>query len=397
MFKNIVSFTIIFFLIYDIHFQFMPYVTTGRIAFLYLLLTNFQSLKLLVKEYKNFLLIMFFLLFISLIQSIFSHDSTQSLRFFYFIIYVLICPLLLAYRINNFEKTSRFFLIAISFQSLILIYAFFNPSFKTVLETYIIYGGNFGVEDLYRSFGLSSSSGAALSLIQGLGTGIGFYILYSDKSRWKWLTIFLTVLCFFSTLFVGRTGLLVSFIFLSVYLMFSLKFINLFKYILIISLVSYFSFGDLLESNLNSIEGFKTDFFLRWISEGFDVQDNKTVDALLYKQPVPELTLQTLVIGTGTISENGVNTSGHDSGYIQTYYSLGLILTFLFYFSFFFYLKKNFTSLNIKLIYFLIILIFLLEMKEPFLFKYAEGFIIMSFLFSLKFSPVKNNKSLNFK
>jgi len=389
MFKNIVSFTIIFFLIYDMNFHFMPSVTTGRIAFLYLLLTNFQSLKLLVKEYNNFLFVMFFFLFISLVQSIFSQDSTQFSRFFYFILYALICPLFLDYRINNFEKTSWFFLIAISFQSLILIYTFFNPSFKTVLETYIIYGGNFGVENLYRSFGLSSSSGAALSLIQGLGTGIGFYILYSNKTRWKWLTIFLIVLCFFSTLFVGRTGLLVSFLFLSIYLMVSFNFINLFKYMLILGLVSYFSFGDILESNLNSIEGFKTDVFLTWISEGFDIQDNRTVDALLYKQPVPALTLQTLVIGTGTISTNGVNTSGHDSGIIQTYYSLGLILTFLFYFSLFYFLKKNFIALNKKLIYCLIILIFLLEMKEPFLFKYAEGFIILSFLFSLKFSLVK--------
>jgi len=390
MFKNTVSFIIIFFLIYDMNLVFLPSVTTGRIAALYLLLTNFQSLKLLVAEYKNFLLGMILILFISLIQSIFSQDSTQFSRFFYFILYALICPVLITYRIKNFRKISWFFLIAISIQSLILIFVFFNPRFKSVLEAYIIYGGNFGVDNLYRSFGLSSSTGAALSLIQGLGSGIGFYILSSDKFRWNWLALFLTVLCFLSTLFVGRTGLLISIIFLSVYLMASFKFVNLFRYILIIGLVSYFSFGELLESKLNSINGFSTEFFFTWISDGLDIQDNKTIDALLNQQSLPELTLQTLVIGTGTITENGLNTSGHDSGFVQTYYSLGLLFTFFFYFSLILFLKENFKSLNKKLIYLLIFLMLLLEIKEPFLFKYSEGFILLSLLFSLKYDKYLN-------
>ena len=390
MFKNTVSFIIIFFLIYDMNLVFLPSVTTGRIAGLYLLLTNFQSLKLLVAEYKNFLLGMILIMFISLIQSIFSHDSTQFSRLFYFILYALICPVLITYRINNFRKISWFFLIAISIQSLILILVFFNPRFKSVLEAYIIYGGNFGVDNLYRSFGLSSTTGAALSLIQGLGSGIGFYMLYSDKMRWNWLVLFLTVLCFFSTLFVGRTGLVISIIFLSVYLMASINFIKLFRYMLIICIVSYFSFGDIFESNLNSIKGFSTEFFFTWISDGIGIQDNKTIDALFNQQSIPELTLQTLFIGTGTISENGLNTSGHDSGIVQTYYSLGLLFTFLFYYSLTFFLKNNFKSLNKKLIYLLIFLMLLLEIKEPFLFKYSEGFILFSLLFSLKYDKYLN-------
>lgn len=151
-----------------------------------------------------------------------------------------------------------------------------------------------------------------------------------------------------------------------------------------------------LTSSLDSISGFSSEFFLGWISEGFDIKDNRTVNALVSTQNIPELTIQNFFIGSGTISNsNGLNTSGHDSGYIQTYFSIGLIFTVLFYLSFSVFIVQNFKILNNrKLLFFICLIILVLEFKEPMLFKYTEGFIFLSVLFSMKYEKLNkiNNR-----
>ena len=384
MLKNIFNFLLIFGLIYDITFHAVPFITTGRIAVLFLVITSFNKIKLVFKEYNYLLPIMFLLLLLSLFQSLFSLDNTQFSRLFYFIVYSLVSSKLIAHRIKDLKKISWFILIAISFQSLILIYAFFNPGIKLFFNEYIVYGANFTAENLYRSFGVTSSSGAALSLTQALGAGIGFYLI-SQYKHFNWKALILTFLCFSSTIFVGRTGLLLSLIFLLIYIIASFNFKNSLRNVFILIIVSFIGVGNILKTNLESIQGFSTEYFLNWISQGLEFRDNKTIDALTNQQRIPDLTLQTFIIGTGTISLDGENTSGHDSGFVQTYYSLGLLATVLFYFSLFLFMKNNFKSFNKKLLYLIIFLVLVLEGKEPFLFKYTEGFLILTILFSHKF------------
>lgn len=384
MFRNIFNFILIFNLIYDISFQGIPFITTGRLAALFLIITSFNKIKLVIKEYNYFLPIILLLLLLSLLQSLYSSDNTQFSRLFYFILYSLVSSLLITHRIKDLKKISWFLLIAISLQALILIYAFFNPSIKLLFSNYIVYGANFTAENLYRSFGVTSSSGAALSLTQGLGSGIGFYLI-SQYKRFNWKALVLTFLCFISTIFVGRTGLVLSLIFLFIYMIASFNIKNSLRYVFIFIFLSSIGVGNIFKNNLESIQGFSTEYFFNWLSEVVEFRDNKTLNALTYDQPIPDLTLQTLIIGTGTISKEGANTSGHDSGYVQTYYSLGLLATMLFYLSFFLFMKNNFKSFNKKLLYSIVFLVLILEAKEPFLFKYTEGFLILTILFSYKF------------
>lgn len=384
MFRSIFNIFLIFNLIYDISFHAIPFITTGRLAVIFLIISSINKIKLAIKEYNNFLLVMLFLLLLSLFQSLISSDNTQFSRLFYFILYSLVSSFLIAHRIKDLKKISWFLLIAISFQAFILIYAFFNPSIKLILNNYIVYGANFTVENLYRSFGLTSSSGAALSVTQGLGTGIGLYLLSLNK-RFNWIVFILIFLCFFSTIFVGRTGLVLSLILLIVYIITSFNFKTFSFSLIILLIISYLGVGNIFKSNLESIQGFSTEYFFNWLSQITELDDNKTINALVNEQPIPELTLQTIFIGTGTISIDGNNTSGHDSGYIQTYYSLGLLATFLFYFSLILFMKNNFKSFNKKLLFIIILLVLALEAKEPFLFKYTEGFLILTILFSHKF------------
>lgn len=394
MIKHVINFILIFAIIYDISFKAFPILTSGRIAFIFLIISNFKDLKLVFKEYKFLKFIILLLLLVSFLQFTFTNDNTQFSRFFYFTLYSLISSLIIAVRVKDTQKLLSYILIAVSIQSVILLYVFFNPSFKIVLDGYIIYGGNFTVENLYRSFGLSSQTGAALSLTQSFGVGAGLLLL---KYKNNFLITSSIIICFLSTIFVGRTGILISLLFFGAYFFDTMSFKNVFKTFLITILLFLFSSSILnkFSLNLDSIRGFSSEYFIGWLSEGFDLKNNRTFDALAYEQKIPELTMQNIFIGSGTIaSSNGLNTSGHDSGFIQTYYSIGLILTILFYFSISFFIIRNFKVLNKKKsMFFICFLIFFIELKEPMLFKYTEGFIILTILFSMKLETINKIKT----
>ena len=132
--------------------------------------------------------------------------------------------------------------------------------------------------------------------------------------------------------------------------------------------------------------GFNSDWFVDWIREGFSFRSNSTVEQLK-EMYVPPLSFKTL-LGTGrVISENGLtNASLNDSGYVQTYFSLGLFMSVLFYVSFLFlsFYRWLLGERNIFIL-FLLVILFLIEYKEPFIFKYAfPCFLTTILLFNYK-------------
>lgn len=389
MLKHITNFLLIFSLIYDISFKAFPILTSGRIVFIFLIISNFKDLKLVFKEYKFLKFIILLLLLVSFLQFTLTNDNTQFSRFFYFTLFSLISSLIIATRVKDTQKLLFYILIAVSFQSVILVYVFFNPSFKSILDQYIVYGGNFTVENLYRSFGLSSQTGAALSLTQSFGVGAGLLLL---KYKNNYLITLSIVICFLSTIFVGRTGLLISLLFFGVYFYYTKSLKKIINISLIIIFLSLFisTIINKFTSSLDSITGFSSEYFIGWLNEGFELENNKLVNALVSDQNIPELTIQNFFIGSGTISNsNGTNSSGHDSGYIQTYYSIGLIFTILFYLSISTFIVQNFKILNNrKLLFFICFTILTLDFKEPMLFKYTEGFIFLTVLFSMKYEKL---------
>ena len=387
--KNAINFFLIFALIYDISFKAFPILTSGRIAFIFLIISNFKDLKLVFKEFKFLKFIILLLLFVSFFQFAYTDDNTQFSRLFYFTLYSLISSLIIAIRVKDTQKLLFNILIAVSFQSVILVYVFFNNSFKYILDQYIVYGGNFTIENIYRSFGLSTQTGAVLSLTQSLGVGAGLLLL---KYKNNYLITLSIIICFLSTIFVGRTGVLISLLFFGAYLFHTVSFKKIINISLIIIFLSLFisTITNKITSSLDSITGFSAEYFIGWLNEGFELENNKTVNALVSNQNIPELTIQNFFIGSGTISNSdGSNSSGHDSGYIQTYYSIGLIFTILFYLSFSAFIVQNFKILNNrKLLFFICFTILAIEFKEPMLFKYSEGFIFLTVLFSMKYEKL---------
>ncbi|WP_295231677.1 hypothetical protein [uncultured Chryseobacterium sp.] len=381
----------IFFVIYDIDFTFSPSFTTARISIVTIILILILKRKKIEFQRRtvNFLLVLLFLIACSILQAAFSNDFTQTSRLFYFTVISLLGAYFIIPFIRSRNELLWLFLIACSIQGVIVLYGFFVPAFKLTLETYIIYGANFGIDNLYRSVGFSSSSGAALSVIQCIGViSAGLLITTNFRNGFtKIIVIVLGLVCFVSIFVVGRTGLWISFIFISV------MFGNNYRFILSFAVLTiffyYINLNALLESATSGLSDFSVEYFSGWLGESLDVSDNATVNAL-NEMSIPPLDWDTL-IGTGKISDsNGLNSSGNDMGYIQTYYSLGLILTFVFYFSLLLFLKsfvKN--SSNIKALYILIAIVFFADLKEPMLFKYALPFFIFSIFLIDKKSNLK--------
>ena len=133
------------------------------------------------------------------------------------------------------------------------------------------------------------------------------------------------------------------------------------------------------------------------------MKDNDTTDAL-NEMPVPPLSFET-IIGTGrvrSITGNG-NASGHDSGYVQTYYSLGLLLAIFFYIFFLIFaifliqrnkFQKYYDSKKQKILYLLILIVFVIEIKEPFIFHYSFPFFVLSSILNINKGYLDNNLKL---
>ena len=382
--RFLINTILIFCIIYDFGFVRLPGLTSGRVVFVFICIKSISDYKSTRsnRDLVRFLSFLALLFTASLIQYLNSMDFIQSSRILWFSIYSIITPFLLRKYFLNLEEFLYSILFATSLQSIIAINSFLNPSVKQSILNTIVVGGN-DMEDLiYRAVGFSGSSGAALSVIQFCGVFAGLMLLkYCYPTAVRSTIIWLGILCcLLSTLIIGRTGLIISLLSIF-YLLFSI--INL-KKIIIISiitiLISQINFISILESKTKGIQGFETDFFLNWIDDGLALKNNNTATAI-NEMPIPPLSLRTIV-GTGEVFDLRFmkNASGNDSGYIQTYYSSGFILAIAFYISYFMFLFKETKSKNLFSLLFIIILMFIIEIKEPFIFKYVLPFFILNLI-----------------
>ncbi len=382
--KHVISLVLIFFIIYDISFSFLPYLTSGRIAVLFLLITNFNTTsldKIFYWGFATFGLALFYALF----QSIYSCDLTQVSRLFWFIIYGWILPCVVSFYLEKAEYLYRLLFFAVTLQAIIVFVMFFNIEFRFHILDILEVDSNINpYENFQRSFGFTSLTGSAFSIVQAGGFFSGIYYLTISKfnSILIKLLIFLGLMVILlSTVLIGRTGLFISIFLLLFYIVFIS---NITQKIIILLLLFYFFQLDIESSFIfitENVEGFKSEWFITWIEEAFSTRNNSTLTEI-NNMNVPPISLETIV-GMGLVkSENGFgNASMNDSGYIQTYYSLGLIISVVFYLtyfclSFFRWLKSK----RNPLVLIFLIIVFLVEYKEPFIFKYSLPFLLTTFL-----------------
>lgn len=382
--RFLINSLLIFCIIYDISFVRLPGLTTGRIAFVFICLQSisvYKSTKF-NRDLVYFLSFLALLFLASLIQYVNSMDFIQSSRILWFSLYSIITPFLLRKYFFNLEEFLYSILFVTSLQSIIAINSFLNPVVKQSILSSIVVGGNDIEEVIYRAIGFSGSSGAALSIIQFCGVFAGLMLLkYSYHSVLRSTIIWLGILCcLLSTLIIGRTGLICSLLSIFYFLFSIINFKKILIFSVITILISQINFISILESQTEGVQGFQTDFFLNWIEEAFALKNNSTA-ATINEMPIPPLSLKT-ILGTGEVFDFHTmqNASRSDMGYIQTYYSLGFILAIAFYISYFLFLLKETKNKNLFSLLFLIILMFIIELKEPFIFKYILPFFILTLI-----------------
>jgi len=347
--------------------------SSQRIAFVLIILLNLVFIsrpqyRLSFYDLLIFLISIFLLSYSLLISTIYSADLIQSSRFFHFVLFSLFGPFLVCRILNDEVIFHKAIVLATLIQIVFVILTYSSSAFSDWLFSYV-HSGSQALSGA-RAPGFSSSGGAALSVVLSLGA---LSILRLSDFRTKTWHFSALVLITCSAALVGRTGMLVSLICL-VLLVFkgrvSIK--GLAISFLTVGLLGLLAF-DAVKSNPQFFG-----YTLSWALSVFTGADH-TVTTLL-GQDLRELNERILLFGgTGVSSPEGVNASGSDVGYIQALYSIGLPFAVFFYSTYFFYLcQLNVGKDGCFFKWLLIFLVFLLELKEPFIFKYAISFYVLA-------------------
>jgi len=335
---------------------------------------------------------------VALIQYSFSSDSAQLSRLLWFTLYSIVAPFLFVSFIKSRNELLYLISFAVALQAMFAILSFINPAIKELFYSLVIFTSNFNEDQVLRAVAFASIGGAGLSVIQSIGVISSLALLKTNKfSLYRNVLLwFVVIIIVISIVLIGRTGLFISILCLLIYFISELK--N-FKNIIIISLI-FIAFyqidlNNTLEKLTSDVDGFNGDMFTAWVENAFKIKNNDTSEELA-NMPIPPISLET-IIGTGrVVHESGFgNASGHDSGYIQTYYSLGLLVAGFFYTIYFFFLRDQIKRKKINYLYILLFIMFMIEIKEPFIFQYAFPFFVLSMII-VSDKMISNQKDYNF-
>jgi len=379
--------TLMFLFIYNLVFFISPVLSTARIV-LFIMLMVFGGVAVRNTSRINPLAFLFiFVATIALLWALLLYlesgcvDSTQLSRQFHFIVYSMLGSFLFSAAADwDRRKILVWFVLAVSAQSLFIYVSYFYEPFRVLVTGLLVQGGHIPIESGRRVAGLSNSSGALLSLIQAIGMLASLELSRNDRRRsMKWLSCGAFILG--TTILTGRTGLALGFMFFVVYLFWFLlnnRTKRAVQSILLFCLVP----GLIVAASMAWGGAVNNTFY--WAFEFLLTGNVHSVESLL-KMPIPALSQRT-ILGTGlVVGENG-NASGHDSGYIQTYFALGLPIAAVFYVSMFAFVLGHLRKYSRDLVVWVALAgIVVAEMKEPFIFKYIYPFFLFTLLFSRHF------------
>ncbi len=376
--------SLIFLLIYNVSFKSFELLTTARLAVLFLFFWALKERVNFVKILKSKTWILFLPLPYVALQYMLVGDFGQLSRFIHLGLYSFVGAGLVVSVCGDLKTLIVAMLIAIGVQAILIFISFFSLDYRTWFEAVSVSGSNYDATYIYRASGFSGAGGAALSLLQSLGVFLGWLLLRENKVYEKvkgkaaYLVFLGMLLSAISCVVVGRTGLLLSLIFMAIFAFDSPLRIRFFLF----AIASAFLFQIFLFEGVTSLldSGFSSDYFSNW-AFGFLTGDDQTVSNL-GEQSIPPLTMETFH-GTGLNSVvDGANPSGHDSGFVQAYYSMGLPFSVIFFAAYIYTLFVCLKWLPLFLRLGLVVLFFLIEIKEPFVFKYSLMFVLAALNFA---------------
>lgn len=302
--------------------------------------------------------------------------------FIYIILYVFVFPIYCVIRFKN----SRYFTFVITSvfitQAVIVLMASVNTSFRMVLFDYL-YSDSENifeerVENGSRIFGLGLM-GSAGSIVCCTFSILLTYMFLKKKLGFIPFIILFSV-NLMTTMFIGRTGVILEIVLL-IYVILSSPGKIASRFLFAIPFALFFIY--ILMYTLNSADSGNGDTLFAWMMQAFSSEDRRSVSTMILNQQIPHFSPE-YIIGTGVM--DGVEPSGDrircDSGYVMIYGALGIVGAILLYMAFLNLFKMSGIFKKSKKVirnfYILIIILaYAIEYKEPFMTKYVFPFMIV--------------------
>lgn len=390
IFKSVITFGFVF----NISFNSAPLLSTGRLTLLLMFVLYGRGIFTFILQFsrKNILFVTAILsqLFLSLfwIAVNGTEDLNMLSRIFWFMTYSIFGAFLYM-RMCKFclSLAMSYYLVAILIQTVFVFCSVYIPEFRFWVIDNLAVGGNIDFTKDARFSGLSNGGGATLALQLGLGA-VSTLILFTQSSNvyFRCFLLLAALVITLGTVFVGRTGLYIS-------LLTIFGFIFLFSrsllFPLIITVTMFFSYSSMsfitLGQSIQS-QDLELDRTFEWAFDLFLFGESQSANALKDDlSDMKEITSTELMLGSGRITNSdGTNYCRHDAGYFHALYSMGLPIATLFYSSLFWTfwqmlspVRGTLKSLGLGLI----LLVFILEIKEPFIFKYTLPFFVLNYTY----------------
>jgi len=384
---------LVFSLLYKLSFASYPLLTTARLALPLFTLFCWQLLlKCLSRElcgiHPRYYLILFFLFLHAMLTYLLGGvgDSTQLSRITNYLLYAIVGGMLLAVFLEfNMKWVAISILCAILIQSFFIILEMSNMQFHSWVVRALMDGSaQLDLARTSRAIGLSKVSGSHLAVTQALGVFLSFLLLFKANTKIGRNLLYISVIpLILSTIFTGRTGTLIAVLFIVGFFVVGkvknkLFLIGILGIMLVITILGWdYLLPALAELNSDIY------YIINWQTELLHLSESTTLKSLMMMN-IPELSFDTL-FGTGLVFDGLLNYSGSDSGYIQNYYSLGLILSLIFYISTLLLFASAFLKIddNEVSLYLIIGLgvMFFIEVKEPYIFKYNYPMVLFALMF----------------
>lgn len=384
MFKEAYRALILFFFFFDISFVgISSLISTRKIVFLLLVLYALRNkLNVVTSNFIKWkglfisnLAIFVYLFAISLINGVLGNNMSTIPNYIYFIVYTLFGALLLANYFVDIYDFMEATIGAMWIQSIFVFMEFFSKSVRQVANAIVTPTGNVDYLTSVRGNGLGAEA-ANLTLLLFLAVFSCNFIIINRGVSLKYIISQVVMLA--AMILVGKTGLLVSLFFIVYTVIIVLpktgKVIPAIKISIIFIILIIL--GVFILKNIMSEMDFYRQFY-KFYYALTDFSSNESVNR--FKGfIIPPLTPET-IIGTGII--RGYTKSGlylwNDSGYIQMYSSMGLVFAIIFYVILFGSINKMIRDCKysvdkeiINLIKVYLLTLMIIEIKEPFIFKY---------------------------
>lgn len=222
--------------------------------------------------------------------------------------------------------------LAVTLNSLIILMQVMNPSFRTVLESFLIESGNIDWTEGFRYRGIASGGGASLSVLTSVAMAMGLH-LYKSKYIGVVTLVCCSAICIVALFFIGRTGvLLLPVAFVLLLWSPNLKSIVRMVGVVAILLMSFVAFQDELKTFLTDQygDGFYR-YSLGYFLEGLDgLEKEGTASTIVDYLKVVPTTFPEILFGYGFYGGSYFH-PWTDSGYSRMFLSVGYIFGVAFY------------------------------------------------------------------